>query len=405
MLRLDVSLVLLLLAGCGTPSPVTTAGDVVSDELPPRDVVQRDTLTLDEDIADVRAPEVLVSDASAPEVTAIDVSSPDASAIEVSSPDVATPDASAIDASAPDAITPDARGSDVSTTDVTPADASARDVAFDAPDATPGCAPRSRTGASGDRTVAMRFDGRDRSYTMHVPRSYDHTRRTAVVLAFHGAFDDPQGHRDETGFDALADARDLIVVYPEGIGAPTRSWNAGVCCGPAGTLGVDDVGFARAVLDRVEAEYCVDTRRVYAEGFSNGGMLAHLIGCQLSPRIAAIAAVSGVIAASSCAPTRAMPVLHIHGTDDAIVGYDGTLVAGLPSVDETVRRWRDLDRCASTSQTVFTQSPVDCIAYNRCATDSEVRRCRITGGPHHWPAPPWNAAAYILDFFARHPLP
>jgi poly(3-hydroxybutyrate) depolymerase len=267
-----------------------------------------------------------------------------------------------------------------------------------------GCAAGSRRGGVGDRTVSMRFDGRDRGYTMHVPRSYDPTRRTPVVLAFHGAFDDPQGHRTETGFDALADARNLIVVYPEGIGAPTRSWNAGTCCGPAGALQVDDVGFAAAILDRVEAEYCVDVRREYAEGFSNGGMLAHQIGCRLATRIAAIAAVSGVIA-STCNPARAVPVLHIHGTDDAIVGYNGTLLAGLPSVDETVRLWREDDRCSGVAQTVFAQGPVGCIAYSRCATDVEVRRCRIDGGPHHWPAPPWNASAYILDFFARYPLP
>ncbi len=57
-----------------------------------------------------------------------------------------------------------------------------------------------------------------------------------MVLAFHGAFDEPRGHRAESGLDALADARGLIVAYPEGIGADP-GWNAGICVPPGALRG------------------------------------------------------------------------------------------------------------------------------------------------------------------------
>lgn len=47
------------------------------------------------------------------------------------------------------------------------------------------------------------------------------------------------------------------------------------------------------MLDALGREPCVDARRVYATGLSNGGVMAHRPGCELSDRIAAIAPVAG----------------------------------------------------------------------------------------------------------------
>jgi len=44
----------------------------------------------------------------------------------------------------------------------------------------------------------------------------------------------------------------------------------------ASAAGIDDVGFMAAILDRLEANLCVDRRRVYAAGMSNGAIMSHV---------------------------------------------------------------------------------------------------------------------------------
>ena len=112
----------------------------------------------------------------------------------------------------------------------------------------------------------------------------------------------------------------FIAVHPKGGG---NTWNAGLCCGEAMTAKVDDVGFVAAMLDELEARFCVDTDRVFACRLSNGGFISHRLACELSERIAAIAPVAGTNVTSPCAPSQPVSVIHFHGTADTLVPYNG----------------------------------------------------------------------------------
>ena len=96
---------------------------------------------------------------------------------------------------------------------------------------------------------------------------------------------------------------------------------------------VDDIGFVGALLDQVEANYNIDTTRVYATGYSNGADMTYTAVCYLSDRFTGIAPQSGQMwqeVLDSCNPTHPTPVLHIHGTNDGARpygGYDGYLVS------------------------------------------------------------------------------
>ena len=127
-----------------------------------------------------------------------------------------------------------------------------------------------------------------------------------------------------------------------------RTWNAGTCCGYAVSSNVDDAGFVRDLIDRLEANACVDRRRVYAAGMSNGAELSHRLACDLADRIRAIGPVAGVDVTTACAPARAVPMLEVHGTADQNVPFDGGLGCGpsgvsTPSVADTVARRAALD--------------------------------------------------------------
>jgi hypothetical protein len=96
--------------------------------------------------------------------------------------------------------------------------------------------------------------------------------------------------------------------------------------------GIDDVGFIDALLDNLEGDLCIDRRRVHATGMSNGAELAHRLACDLSWRIASITPVAGTDNTTSCAPTRPVPVMHIHGSADQNVPFDGGVGCGLSGV-------------------------------------------------------------------------
>lgn len=321
-------------------------------------------------------------------------------------PATATPDAAvARDAvTAPDALPPP----DVAVTPDAPAPP---DVAVDAPPATGPCAPRAVP--SGDFERRLRAGGVERVYQLHVPRGYDAARASMVVINLHGFLSNDLQQADWSNMNEAADARGFIAVHPRG---RDTSWNAGPCCGLAQLRGDDDVGFVRAMLDALASELCVDPRRVFATGFSNGAFLAHRLACELSDRIAAIAPVAGDMGLPACAPPRPVPVLQFHGDADLVVPYLGSPVLGFPSVNDSMRGWATRDGCAASVALVSDRGDTRCVAFERCAAGSEVQLCTVRGGGHTWPggevpssggytgrAVP--ATAYMLDFFARHPMP
>ena len=86
------------------------------------------------------------------------------------------------------------------------------------------------------------------------------------------------------------DALPALVAYPQGtVGTDDRpSWQ-----GAPYSSGADDVRFTSDLLDRLEADLCVDPGRVYASGKSNGAGFAGLLACRLADRLAAVAPVAG----------------------------------------------------------------------------------------------------------------
>ncbi len=266
-------------------------------------------------------------------------------------------------------------------------------------------------GPMSERTLS--HDGVDRSYVLHVPPGYDHRTPTPVVFAFHGYSNSPALQEQWSQMSAKAAEAGFILVYPYGTGL-VPGWNAGDCC-LTGT-GVDDVSFVSAMIDQLDSELCIDPRRVYATGFSNGGFLSHRLACELSDRIAAIAPVAGVMGIDGCAPSRPMPVLHMHGTLDLVVPYNGSVLIGYEPVADTIADWVERDACRGAPVVSYQSGDVTCERYESCDAGAEVELCTIEGGGHTWPGganiigggattQDISANDYLWDFFMAHPLP
>lgn len=252
-------------------------------------------------------------------------------------------------------------------------------------------------GTPGISKAIIAFQGMTRAYLLHVPPDPD----GALVLAFHGGQEDATNQQQISGLDRLADREHFIVAYPEGIG---KSWADGRGTTNADRQGVDDVGFAKAVVADIATAYQVDRERVYATGPSNGGIFANRLGCEAADTFAAIAPVIGTIAtklAASCRPSAPVAVVGIVGVADPIVPFKGGEVgitlngasAGgfVESSRDTQALWASLNRC-DTSFSVTTLlsrvqdgTSVTRHAYGRCRANADVVWYEIEGGGHRWP--------------------
>jgi polyhydroxybutyrate depolymerase len=278
--------------------------------------------------------------------------------------------------------------------------------------------PASCTGKaalSGDSVWTLTSGGIPRVVDLHVPPGYDPTTPIPIVLNFHGFTSDPIQEEVLSLMDPEADAANFIVLYPLGTGAPL-SWNAGACCGTAAATGVDDIQFVRDILDQASAQLCVDSKRVYATGMSNGGFLTHRIGCELADRFAAIAPVAGVLGVPTCTPSRPVPVMHFHGTADPLVPWNGSSVLGFISVPDSIAGWVARDHCTGSPVQTYSHGDASCSSYQQCDGGAEVTLCTIDGGGHTWPggtpvpslgytSTDLSATDAMWTFFAAHPMP
>lgn len=171
--------------------------------------------------------------------------------------------------------------------------------------------------------------GRDRSYTVLGERGGRPGR--PLVLVFHGSKQDGQTHRRFTGgaLDALADQERAVVAYLDGY---RGNWNDARAASafPARTEDVDDVAFARAVVDAVAESHDVDRSSVVGVGYSNGGQmvfrLLHEAPDLLAGAVVAAATMpdrSGFLGEYSETAERGIPMALVAGTADRIVPYAG----------------------------------------------------------------------------------
>lgn len=253
--------------------------------------------------------------------------------------------------------------------------------------------------------VPVVHDGALRSYRLYVPGSLKAGTRVPLVLVLHGLGASPASTAAMTGFDALAERNSFVAVYPAG---QWNSWNAGSCCGDASATGVDDVGFLTHVVADVSLAVPVDPGRVYAAGFSNGGMMALRAACERPDVFAAVASVMGTLEAP-CAPKRPVSVLQVVGGRDVLVPYrgqawSGTLRAPLTAVPVASGVWERGDLCSGLPARIRT-AHAEVRSYARCAGGSAVRLVLLPRTGHSWPVSArdgWSATQETWRFLSGH---
>ncbi len=269
--------------------------------------------------------------------------------------------------------------------------------------------------------VKLTSSGEDRSYQLYVPKSYDPKTPAPLVISLHGYSSKPSDMAPYSRWNDLADEEGLIAVYPLASGSPTH-WHtsANTFYGRNAQM---DVLFFSDLIDQLEESYNIDPSRIYVNGHSNGGGMSHVLACNLADRIAAIGGVAGAYDYPSdiCSPSRPVPFIAFHGTEDTTVQYKGEVISkyniSYPSVPEFIKAWAERNQCAELT-TVPQEGEISSVSYSHCSQNADVELYTIHGGGHTWPGTPSDASSamgystqridatrLMWQFFEKHPLP
>jgi polyhydroxybutyrate depolymerase len=271
----------------------------------------------------------------------------------------------------------------------------------------------------------------ERSYELYKPGGSFHMRSLPLMIVLHGANAAGSMIRSYSGFNDLAEQKKFMVVYPDSYGP---CWNDGRVDmeSKAFTYGIDDVRFISELVDQIASTHPIDRNRVYAVGFSNGGMMALRLGIAMPEKLAAVATVSGLLPKQLARFNngKPVPVLIIHGTGDRVVPWAGGMLKSgekqrgeVMSFVDTALFWARNNGCRAPAELIVLPDadPADGtlafqVSYTCCNPGSEVLLVAIHDGNHSWPGTELllpekkvgktcrdiNATRYIWDFFSRH---
>jgi polyhydroxybutyrate depolymerase len=254
---------------------------------------------------------------------------------------------------------------------------------------------------SDDTQEHLNVGGVDRTYFLHIPESLANGRPAPLVLVFHGGGGHASTMPNFTHFDALADREGFLVAYPESL---NKSWNDTRGLSPA-----DDVGFIRALIAELQRVHHVDPKRVYATGISNGGFFSNRLACDLTDKLAAIAAVAATMPESLvpvCKPSAPISVMFMHGSKDPLVHINGDPVlrdrgvaVSLAQAEEFWRKWDGTSSSPAVENLpdrAHDGTSVRREAYAGGKQGTEVVVYTIEGGGHTWPGGPQYLPAFLV---------
>ncbi|MGD0696446.1 MAG: PHB depolymerase family esterase [Terriglobia bacterium] len=265
--------------------------------------------------------------------------------------------------------------------------------------------------------------GVTRRYLLYVPKAYDRSKATPLVISLHPAATWPAVEMRISRWNDVADERGFVVVYPEGTGAFFGGLGPGPQIWPGGPHTLPrDVRFIADLIDKLEAEYNIDPNRIYADGMSNGGGMAFALSCRLSDRIAAVGAVAAAQGLSwdQCGDSKPVPTIAFHGTADRAAPYHGgpspIAPRPFPNIPDWTARVARKNQCRADPVDTRISPSVRRLAYTNCADNADVILYTIEGGGHTWPGggplPEWivgrttreiSASRVMWEFFVQHP--
>ncbi len=241
----------------------------------------------------------------------------------------------------------------------------------------------------------LTFEGRDRTYALTVPASYDGSTPVPLIVVLHGAASSGRGMEAISGWDAIAEQEGFLVVYPDSVdvlwddGRLTNGWYNGLD-------GTNDIGFIPALIDDLSSQYSIDPDQVYLSGMNSGGAMALRLACEMPDRFAGVAVVDALtwnFHVDECpAASDLVSLLILIGQEDAQYPIEGRDIPTtepddpdlrILSSEETLAFWNMRNEC--NRETVQKIDDSFSKVYPDCADGTTLAFFHIPGMGANWP--------------------
>ena len=232
-----------------------------------------------------------------------------------------------------------------------------------------------------------------REYIYYAPEGLE--AGAPLIFVLHGYTGGAVGISGFSGFRELADEEGFAVVFPQGLEDDSgyNHWNANFTFSS-----VNDTGFLVALAEHLQATYEHAPECTYSCGYSNGGYMSYTLACDAASTFRGIGSVGGTMSAhdwNNCTPSQAVPVVHLHGTDDNSVPYEGSPNWNFgwgeqPGVETIVSTWADWNNCTEVSETALPNlnttdgSTVDLFEHTGGDSGYRALLYRVNDGGHNW---------------------
>lgn len=256
--------------------------------------------------------------------------------------------------------------------------------------------------------------GGERPTFVNLPEGYSREVPAPLLIDLHGYSGDSTSQTSFTFLITSAEKRGVIYAAPDGLldSQGNKFWNASKACCNFNNNPVDDVAYIQSLIDEISSKVSVDSNRIYLFGHSNGHFMTYKFACSRPESVAAIAGLAGAMDSdvATCAPSSAVNVLHIHGTSDPTILYDGGSLFGnlYTSAATSVKTWAQIDKCLTSPQVGAAfdligslDGPETTPTIYSCP-ETTVELWSINGGAHS-PDVDESSALKIVDWFLAHP--
>ena len=266
----------------------------------------------------------------------------------------------------------------------------------------------------------MIHDGNPREYIVYIPVSYDGSTSYPVLFSFHGGGGTSSDFINTNDMRPIADTAGFIAIYPQAAIDPEDGSFSWLHKAPTTH---NDIFFIEAIIDTLSTQYMIDNNRIYACGYSEGGIFSYELGCRLNNRIAAFSSVAGSMLVDAfrdsyydlgfCSPVHPTAVLLIPGTND--MSPHSTYTGFQPyymSADEITTYWSnynntDINPIISQLPNIntFDNSTVERRVWENGDNCVRVEELKVIGGDHDWPGTSGNmdisASVEVWNFVSK----
>jgi poly(3-hydroxybutyrate) depolymerase len=240
------------------------------------------------------------------------------------------------------------------------------------------------------KPISITVNGSQRRYILNVPTNYDNTKPYKFVLAIHQLNGNDVETYKENYYGLLSLSNNTtIFAAPNGVNGSTPCSGTGSgdsgCGWPSGN---NNMQLMDAVVKQVTDNFCVDTNRIFATGWSYGASMSYEVACErplggptatATWGVRAVATYSVAQLSGSCKPSASYPVAYYlsHGTHDSVLGYSGGIALA--------QTWSNADGCTWQTPTQVTSGTHVCTKMAGCKSGYPVEVCSFNGDHTPWP--------------------